>query len=189
MGKRTGPLSEISADAVEISASGREYSHMNTPSRLPGSKMLKCACVEGITVLDFSNFQVNISINVKFHPGRMKTIIWTQEKFIPLSGQLGYRDHVNGPWVSRPYFEWLWFRTDGFWKRLAPVVFDQASISSTSAENALQSTFWILVLWNAISYFLKLFVSKILHFILLWIEKTFDHLLYSDIILQEYSIN
>ena len=37
MGKRAGPLSEISADAAEISASGLEFSHMNTP------------CVEGIT--------------------------------------------------------------------------------------------------------------------------------------------
>ena len=49
MGKRAGPLSEISADAAEISPSGLEFSHMNTPSRLPGSKSLKCACVEGIT--------------------------------------------------------------------------------------------------------------------------------------------
>ena len=36
MGKWTGPLSEISADTAEMSASGLEFSHMNTPSRLPG---------------------------------------------------------------------------------------------------------------------------------------------------------
>ena len=49
MGKRAGPLSEISADAAEISGSGLEFAHMNTPSSLPGRKLLKCACVEGIT--------------------------------------------------------------------------------------------------------------------------------------------
>ena len=37
MGKRDDPLSEISADAAEISASGQlEFSHLNTPSRLLG---------------------------------------------------------------------------------------------------------------------------------------------------------
>ena len=49
MGKRADPLSEIAADAADISASELEFSHMNTPSRLPGWKMLKCACVEEIT--------------------------------------------------------------------------------------------------------------------------------------------
>ena len=33
MGKRAGPLSEISADAADISASGLEYSHVNTAPR------------------------------------------------------------------------------------------------------------------------------------------------------------
>ena len=36
MGKRAGLLSEISVDAAEISASGLEFSHMNTPSHLAG---------------------------------------------------------------------------------------------------------------------------------------------------------
>ena len=36
MGERAGALSEISADAAEISASRLEFFHMNTPSRLPG---------------------------------------------------------------------------------------------------------------------------------------------------------
>ena len=36
MGNRAGTLSEISVDAAEISASGLEFTHMNTPSRLPG---------------------------------------------------------------------------------------------------------------------------------------------------------
>ena len=49
MGKRAGPLSEISADAAEIAASRLEFSQTNNPSRLPGWKMLKCAYVEGIT--------------------------------------------------------------------------------------------------------------------------------------------
>ena len=46
MGKRADPLSEISADAVEISASGLEFSNMNIPSRQPGRKILKCACLD-----------------------------------------------------------------------------------------------------------------------------------------------
>ena len=56
MGKRAGPLSEISADAAEISASGLEFSHMNTSSHLLGWKMLKCACIEEITQLIFQTF-------------------------------------------------------------------------------------------------------------------------------------
>ena len=36
MGNRAGTLSDISVDAAEISASGLEFTHMNTPSRLPG---------------------------------------------------------------------------------------------------------------------------------------------------------
>ena len=53
-------------------------------------------------VIDFSNFQVNISINVKFDHGRRDEnnhMHETQDKFIPLVGQLGYnRDHaLNGP--------------------------------------------------------------------------------------------
>ena len=50
MGKRAGP-------PAEISASGLEFSHMNTPPRLPERKMLKCACVEGITYLIFQTFK------------------------------------------------------------------------------------------------------------------------------------
>ena len=42
-------ISLKNSDAADILASGLEFSHMNTPSRLPGWKMLKRACVEGIT--------------------------------------------------------------------------------------------------------------------------------------------
>ena len=34
MGKWAGPLSEISVEAAEMSASWMEFSHMNIPSRL-----------------------------------------------------------------------------------------------------------------------------------------------------------
>ena len=46
-------------------------------------------------VIDFSNFQVNTSINVKLHPG-----------------QLGYRDHMNGPFVHTFRFDGSEIRSD-----------------------------------------------------------------------------
>ena len=70
MGKRAGLLSEISADAGEISASGLEFSHMEHSVPPTGMKNAEMRMRRRNYVINFSNFQVNISINVKFHPGR-----------------------------------------------------------------------------------------------------------------------
>ena len=62
MDKRASPVDGISIESIEISM-----------AHLPGVRdeklMLKFACRRNY-VIDFSNFQVNISINIKFHPGR-----------------------------------------------------------------------------------------------------------------------
>ena len=96
MGKRTGPLSEILADAADISPSGLEFSH----KKCWKMKNVEMRMRRRNYVIDFSNFQVNISMNVKFHPGRRwKQPYECKRNLSCLAGQLGYRDHVNGPLV------------------------------------------------------------------------------------------
>ena len=56
MDKRASPVGGISLESSEISVGGMENVQMPVHRRN--------------YVIDFSNFQVNISINVKFHPGR-----------------------------------------------------------------------------------------------------------------------
>ena len=68
MGKRAGPLSEISAQSAEISASIIFPYEQSVPPT--GMKNVEMRMRRRNYVNDFSNFQVNISINVKFHPGR-----------------------------------------------------------------------------------------------------------------------
>ena len=74
MGNRAGPLSEIATDAAEISASGLEifpYEHSVPPT---GMKNVEMSMRRTNYVIDFSNFQVNITMKVKFHPvSGMKT--------------------------------------------------------------------------------------------------------------------
>ena len=74
MGKWAGPLSEMRAGIFP-------YEHLVPPTGMKNAEMRMC---RRNYVIDFSNFQVNISINVKFHPGRRDEN--NQEKFIPLSG-------------------------------------------------------------------------------------------------------
>ena len=67
MGRRAGQLSEVSRrDAADISAGGMEifpYEHSIPPS---GMKNVEMRMRRRNYVIDFSNFQVNISMNVKF---------------------------------------------------------------------------------------------------------------------------
>ena len=67
-------------------------------------------------VIDFSNFQVNISINVKFHPSRRDENNHMNAREIinlsRLAGQLGYRDHMNGPFVHTFRFDGSEIRSD-----------------------------------------------------------------------------
>ena len=60
MGKWAGPLSEMRAGIFP-------YEHLVPPTGMKNVEMRMC---RRNYVIDFSNFQVNISINVKFHPGR-----------------------------------------------------------------------------------------------------------------------
>ena len=63
MGKPAGPPAEISASGLEFLPC--EHSVPPTWVKNVGMRMRRRN-----DVIDFSNFQVNISINVKFHPGR-----------------------------------------------------------------------------------------------------------------------
>ena len=94
MGKRAGRLSEILADAAEISTSGLEIFHMNTPPPT-GMKKVEMRMRRRNYVIDFSYFQVNISINVEFHPGRRdeNRNMYAREIYP------SYRDHVNCPYA------------------------------------------------------------------------------------------
>ena len=93
MGRRADPLSEISADAAEISASGLKIFPYERSVPLTEMKNVEMRMRRRNYVIDFSNFQVNISINVKFHPGR-----WDKNNHMNAREiYSGYRDHVNGP--------------------------------------------------------------------------------------------
>ena len=61
--------------------------------------MLKCGMHRRNYVIDILKFQVNISINVKFHPGRRdeNNYMNAREILSRLAGQLGYQDHGNRP--------------------------------------------------------------------------------------------
>ena len=110
LGNRDGPLSEISAhsyfliknfvvthmNATECYWSRKRcrhlgkrvgifpYEHSIPPT---GMKNFVMRMRRRGYVIEFSNFQVDISIMSNLIAvGRMKTIIWTQEKFISLSG-------------------------------------------------------------------------------------------------------
>ena len=63
MGKRADPLSEIST-------SGLEFPHINTFVPPTGMKNVEMRVRRRNYVIDFSNFQVNISINIKFPHSR-----------------------------------------------------------------------------------------------------------------------
>ena len=92
MGKRAGLLSglEILPNEHSVPPTGMKNVEMRTRRRN--------------YVIDFSNFEVNISINVKFpHSRRDENNHMNAREIYPaLTGQLGYRDHVNGPLIYMP---------------------------------------------------------------------------------------
>ena len=66
------------------------YEHSVPPTGRTGMKNVQMRMRRRNYVTDFSNFQVNISINVKFHPGRRYE---RKRNLSRLAAQLGYRDH------------------------------------------------------------------------------------------------
>ena len=68
MDKRPSPVGGISLESGEISVGGMKIFPFKHSSA--GIKNVEMRVRRRNHVIDFSNFQVNISINVKFHPGR-----------------------------------------------------------------------------------------------------------------------
>ena len=70
MDKRASPVGRISLESSEISIGGRKISPCkhSLHSLTLNIKNVEMRMRRRNYVIDFSNFQVNISINAKFHP-------------------------------------------------------------------------------------------------------------------------